>query len=160
MAYMVIATFCFVFLGYSQIWDAINFSWDVEWKHNVPSAVYLLIYILCVVICVAVTIMCAWHLWSVMAGETSVEGHDFVMYRKFAKEREDTFVNCYDLGKRKNLELFFNIGPNGYPIYTLLLPLRVPPYTDGRAWARRDGFERHLGVREGEELTDEEEDDV
>jgi palmitoyltransferase len=31
------------------------------------------------------------------------------------------------------------------------------PYTDGRAWARREGLERHHGVREGEELTDEEE---
>ena len=30
------------------------------------------------------------------------------------------------------------------------------PYTDGRAWARRPGFERHGGVKPGEELTDEE----
>lgn len=32
------------------------------------------------------------------------------------------------------------------------------PYTDGRSWARRDGYERHRGVRQGEELTDEEDD--
>jgi palmitoyltransferase len=42
------------------------------------------------------------------------------------------------------------------PIYTLFLPLRVPPYTDGRSWARRAGMERHHGVDLGEELTDEE----
>lgn len=30
------------------------------------------------------------------------------------------------------------------------------PYTDGRAWARKGGLERHDGVRRGEELTDEE----
>jgi palmitoyltransferase len=30
------------------------------------------------------------------------------------------------------------------------------PYTDGRSWARREGFVRHGGIREGEELTDEE----
>ncbi len=42
-------------------------------------------------------------------------------------------------------------------MYTLLVPLRIEPYTDGRAWARRAGFEQHLGVRPGEELTDEEE---
>jgi hypothetical protein len=42
------------------------------------------------------------------------------------------------------------------PIYTLFLPFRVPPYTDGRSWARRSGLERHNGVRVGEELTDEE----
>lgn len=33
------------------------------------------------------------------------------------------------------------------------------PYTDGRAWARREGLIRHGGVREGEELTDEEEEE-
>jgi palmitoyltransferase len=42
------------------------------------------------------------------------------------------------------------------PIYTLILPLRVLPYTDGRSWARRHGLERHHGVRADEELTDEE----
>jgi len=31
------------------------------------------------------------------------------------------------------------------------------PYTDGRSWARKPGYETHRGVREGEELTDEEE---
>jgi palmitoyltransferase len=32
--------------------------------------------------------------------------------------------------------------------------LRINPYTDGRAWARREGYNAHRGVREGEELTD------
>ena len=33
------------------------------------------------------------------------------------------------------------------------------PYTDGRSWARKPGFERHAGVQPGEELTDEEDED-
>jgi len=42
-----------------------------------------------------------------------------------------------------------------------VLPLRAHPYTDGHAWARKDGYEMgHVGVRKGEELTDEEEYDV
>lgn len=28
------------------------------------------------------------------------------------------------------------------------------PYTDGLAWARREGLKRHQGIQEGEELTD------
>jgi hypothetical protein len=44
------------------------------------------------------------------------------------------------------------------PWYTLLLPLRIMPYTDGRSWARRNGLTGHRGVQEGEELTDEEDD--
>ena len=43
------------------------------------------------------------------------------------------------------------------PLHTLILPLRINPYTDGRAWARRDGYERHQGVGQDEELTDEDE---
>jgi len=34
------------------------------------------------------------------------------------------------------------------------------PYTDGHSWARRRGLERHLGVREGEELTDEDDEET
>jgi len=33
------------------------------------------------------------------------------------------------------------------------------PYTDGFSWARQDGLRRHHGVREGEELTDEDDED-
>jgi palmitoyltransferase len=33
--------------------------------------------------------------------------------------------------------------------------LRINPYTDGRVWARREGYVAHHGVREGEEFTDE-----
>jgi hypothetical protein len=42
------------------------------------------------------------------------------------------------------------------PLYTLFLPFRVPPYTDGRSWARRQGYTQHHGVQQGEELTDDE----
>ena len=42
------------------------------------------------------------------------------------------------------------------PLYTLIIPFRIEPYTDGRSWARKPGLEQHRGVRPGEELTDEE----
>lgn len=45
------------------------------------------------------------------------------------------------------------------PLYTLFLPFRINPYTDGRFWARREGYEEHRGVRRGEELTDEDDDE-
>jgi palmitoyltransferase len=45
------------------------------------------------------------------------------------------------------------------PWYTLILPLRIMPYTDGRYWARQPGYDRHAGVYEGEELTDEEDEE-
>ncbi|KAG7099757.1 hypothetical protein E1B28_001570 [Marasmius oreades] len=101
--------------------------------------------------------MFLFHVYSVVNGETSVESQDHDVYRKVATSRAESFVNSYDLGRLKNLQLFFNVGENGYPFYTLFIPLRIMPYTDGRSWARRPGFDRHHGVRQGEELTDEEE---
>lgn len=41
------------------------------------------------------------------------------------------------------------------PLYTLLLPLRTAPYTDGTRWIKRDGLTWHGGIKEGEEYTDE-----
>lgn len=44
-------------------------------------------------------------------------------------------------------------------LLTLFIPFRINPYTDGYSWARREGYERHEGLRQGEELTDDDGDD-
>jgi palmitoyltransferase len=97
----------------------------------------------------------------------------------------EVFINCYDLGARENLKLFFNVTTNGQyvfrtpsshftaiidpllieillysPWWVLLTPLRTKPYTSGHAWIRRPGYENgHGGIRGGEELTDEDDDE-
>ncbi|THG98152.1 hypothetical protein EW145_g7477 [Phellinidium pouzarii] len=157
VAYLVLSTFCFAVLGYEKIWEAMGFSYT--WAHWTPEVLFSLIYILCVVLCFAVGVMLLWHVWSICVAETSVENHDHDVYRRFAKERGQTFENSFDLGKLKNLELFFNLGEGGYSYTSLLLPLRVMPYTDGRTWARRLGYATHRGVQPGEELTDDDDDD-
>ncbi|KAF4596187.1 hypothetical protein EYR38_007562 [Pleurotus pulmonarius] len=91
--------------------------------------------------------------------ETTVETHDHEHYSKLASSRGEDFVNSYDLGKIMNLKLFFNVWEGGYSLTTLLLPLRVPPYSDGWHWARRPGYEHHYGLKIGEEFTDEEEEE-
>ncbi|KAF8217400.1 zf-DHHC-domain-containing protein [Mycena galopus ATCC 62051] len=158
MAYLVIACFSVSVTGFPYVVHALGAggTYDLDWPYHVPQLAVIMIYILSVVMCLAVGIMCSFHLWNIAHGETTVEGQDHEVYRKMAKARNETFVNSYDLGKRRNLELFFNVGENGYPLYTLILPLRINPYTDGRSWARREGYESHRGVRQGEELTDEE----
>ncbi|KAH8822858.1 DHHC palmitoyltransferase-domain-containing protein [Flagelloscypha sp. PMI_526] len=159
MAYLFVATMAFVIAGYSTIAEAFTLSVVslTKWPHRSPQVIFMLAYILSFVIMFAIGIMGGYHLSIIMYGETSVEAQDFLYYTKMAKERGDHFVNSYDLGKRKNLELFFNVGQLGqYPIWSLFLPLRTQPYTDGRSWARREGYDRHRGVRGGDELTDDE----
>lgn len=119
-----------------------------------------MIYLLSAVLCLAAGIMTTFYLLGVSRAETAVEGQDHDTYRKRAKTRGETFVNSYDLGKVKNLQLFFNIGEDGYPLYTLFLPFRLLPYTDGWSWARKEGYLRHYGVRRGEEVTDDEDEEI
>jgi len=159
MAYLVIGCFFVSFLGYPHAIDALGLNF-VPWVHTMPRIFFVVSYLLSVVMCIAVLSMLLWHLWGVGRGETSVEAQDHAVYRKIAKTRGETFINSYDLGVRKNLALFFNMGQNGYPLYTLFVPLRIMPYTDGHSWARRQGLERHVGVHEGEELTDEDEEET
>ncbi|OAX42724.1 zf-DHHC-domain-containing protein [Rhizopogon vinicolor AM-OR11-026] len=159
MAYLVLSTFWLSILGYSQALEALGLNFTNHWPYMVPQLAYILTYMLSVVLCISVFIMLSWHLWAVARGETSVEAQDHEVYKRIAKDRGDHFVNSYDLGKSTNLRLFFNVGRGGYPWYTLILPLRIMPYTDGCSWARREGLERHLGIQEGEELTDEDDND-
>ncbi|KAI0004627.1 zf-DHHC-domain-containing protein [Russula compacta] len=156
MAYATIATFCFVVFGWHHLLVALGFDFDDTWEHWISPIIFTTIYFLCIVMWLAIGTILAWQLWSIAVAETAVESYDYEYYREVAASRGETFQNSYDLGRLKNLQLFFNIGIDGYPTYTLFLPFRVPPYTDGRSWARRQGLERHHGVRVGEELTDEE----
>ncbi|KAH9042253.1 zf-DHHC-domain-containing protein [Lactarius pseudohatsudake] len=156
MAYVVIATFCFTALGWPHLFVALGFNFTDEWEHRMSPVVFSIIYFVCLVMCLAVGTMFTWHLWGVAVGETAVESQDHEHYQQVAQSRGEIFQNSYDLGKFENLQLFFNLGPDGYPIYTLLLPFRILPYTDGRSWARKAGLERHHGIYVGEELTDEE----
>ncbi|KAJ6572634.1 DHHC palmitoyltransferase-domain-containing protein [Mycena sp. CBHHK59/15] len=159
MAYLVISCASLSISGFPHVLRALGTTFDLEWPHHVPQIAFILIYILSVVMSLAVGIMCSYHLWTIANGETTVESQDHEIYRRVAKSRDETFVNSYDLGKKRNLLLFFNVDEIGYPLYTLLLPLRINPYTDGRSWARREGYEQHRGVRRGEELTDEDDND-
>ncbi|KAG8865122.1 hypothetical protein FRB96_000011 [Tulasnella sp. 330] len=111
-------------------------------------------YILSLALGFAVSVMLAWHLYLITKGESSVENQDFSRYKDICKNRGTDFINSYDLGPRRNLAVFFNVVPSGY----MLLPFRVPPYTDGVAWARRPGLVAHEGIDEADEFTDVEED--
>ncbi|PPQ66674.1 hypothetical protein CVT24_008827 [Panaeolus cyanescens] len=158
VAYLVIATFSFCFTGYPIFFQSIGIVYH-EWTHTTPEIAFAMMFILCCVLCFAVGVMLTYHLYGISNGETSVEAQDNEEYRKNAKARGEVFVNSYDVGTRKNFEFFFNLGDDGYSLTTLFFPLRINPYTDGYSWARKEGYERHGGVRKGEELTDGEDED-
>jgi len=153
MAYLVICCALFIVLGWDMFWVASRFT--DEWDYLTPRVAYITLYVLALALGFSVGIMLAWQLHLISIGETSVESHDNARYVKVAKQRGTEFVNSFDLGWKKNFTLFFNIGPSGYSLWVLFLPLRCPPYTDGWSWARRPGMTRHSGINDDDELTDE-----
>ncbi|KAF8316764.1 zf-DHHC-domain-containing protein [Clavulina sp. PMI_390] len=156
MTYLVIGSSAYVFLGWNLLWKAI--SWD-DWDYPTPRTAYMMFYILSVAIGFSICIMLLWQLYLVSSGETTVENYDNGRYSKIAKSRGTTFINSFDLGRRRNLELVFNLGPGGFPWWTLLLPYKVPPYTDGWSWARQNGMTAHAGISIDDELTDDDGED-
>lgn len=153
MGFLVVGCSFFVVLGKPHIVQAM---WFEGWSYIVPGTCFVLVYILAVALAFAVGVMLLWQLYLISRGETTVENYDNARYVEVAKRRGTEFINCYDLGYPKNLALFFNIGPQGYTPWTLILPVRCMPYTDGWSWARRPGMVRHQGVDTDDELTDDE----
>ncbi|WVQ96343.1 hypothetical protein IAU59_003447 [Kwoniella sp. CBS 9459] len=121
--------------GYHHFLD--TFRYRAEWPALTPKLGFTLIYVLCGAIGFAVTVLMLWHMHMVSYGETSIESHDNAYLAKKAKKEGLIYLNPYDLGRRRNIELFFNIGPGGYSPYSLLLPLVIPPASNGWSFPRR-----------------------
>ncbi|KAJ1023573.1 hypothetical protein NDA16_003190 [Ustilago loliicola] len=136
-----------------------SLSWSADWPYPyTPRVLVMLLFILALVMGLALAVMAGWQVILVGRGETSVESQDNAHYRELAKKRGQEFINVYDIGWRRNLELFFNVGPGSpYGWHTILLPMRVPPYSDGWHFAKRRGLNgKHAGIDLQEQLTDEE----
>ncbi|WVW86546.1 hypothetical protein I302_108595 [Kwoniella bestiolae CBS 10118] len=114
-----------------------TFDYYAEWPSITPKLGFTLIYVLCLAIGFAVSVLMFWHLYMVSNGETSIESHDNSYLSGKAKKEGLIYLNPYDLGRRRNIQLFFNIGPNGYSPYTLLFPLALPPASNGWTFPRR-----------------------
>ncbi|SPO26983.1 uncharacterized protein UTRI_10448_B [Ustilago trichophora] len=134
-------------------------SWSQEWEYAyTPRVFVMLLFILALVMGLALAVMAGWQVILVGRGETSVESQDNAHYRELAKKRGQEFVNVYDVGWRRNIELFFNVGPgSAFGWHTIFLPVRIPPYSDGWHFAKRRGLSgKHAGIELQEQLTDEE----
>ncbi|EIW72914.1 hypothetical protein TREMEDRAFT_42080 [Tremella mesenterica DSM 1558] len=143
MAWLSFATWVVSLMGYSRFWDSFDFR--EPWPGMSPRIAYTLLYVLSLAIGFCVPVLLLWHLYMVSKGETSVESHDNAYLETRAKAEGLIYLNPYDLGKKRNLELFFNIGSGGYPKRTLLLPLTIPPWSNGWSYPRRQlPLEPHL----------------
>ncbi|KAG8700047.1 hypothetical protein FRC09_006210 [Ceratobasidium sp. 395] len=86
MSYFVVATFCFVYLGYTEVWKALDFG-HTRWSHRTPEMAYIIIYILALALGLAVCVMLLWNVYQIGQGVTTVEGYDYGLYAERAKDR-------------------------------------------------------------------------
>lgn len=129
-----------------------------QWSHPlVPRPFMLLIFILSLVMGLCLIVMGGNHLLLVSNAETSVENADADQYKHLARRKGRQFRNVYDVGRRNNLALFWNLTPQR-SYWHVLLPYHYPPYSDGWHWAKRRGLGGYnWGVGADEEFTDDEE---
>ncbi|KNZ60155.1 hypothetical protein VP01_1602g2 [Puccinia sorghi] len=177
--YMSISCAWIVYWGWPCFTKTLDFT--TPWPFWSPRIFMILTWILALAIGVAITIMFACQLWLVAKGETTVESSDngtytclslstlyihllkilyylAEYYRILFSQRGQKYVNPYDLGVRKNLQEFFNIGPlpGRWPWYSILIPLKIPPVSDGWTWNKRPAHPDARELSFAEELTDEE----
>lgn len=153
-----LSTGCMVVVatGWRQFWKAVHL-FDPWYHPLVPRPFILLTFLLAFIMGICLIIMGGNHLLLVSQAETSVENADADQYRHLAKRKGRVFRNVYDLGRRKNLSLFWNLTPTRSTFHALL-PYHFPPYSDGWHWAKRRGLGGYnWGVSADEEFTDDEE---
>lgn len=154
MSYLSFSCLVVVYTGWHPMLLSLDHAED--WPHLSPRTFVLLTWILTAAMGFAVGIMALWQAWQILNGETTVETSDNEYYRQFAQTQGRLFVNPYDLGRLNNLAYFFNVRPystRGW--WTVLVPTKVPPASDGWTWEKRAGWEKKV-VEFAEELTDEE----
>lgn len=174
MLWFGLGTMIFSYMGWGLAYQAFRHpkTWSSMLVHRI---LYLAIWAKALVMGLAVIVFAMWHLRMIARGETSVENQDngayiYILieahYARSAKKRNEvntgdshqTFVNMYSLGWLRNFQVFFNVGPGmAHKYYTLLLPVKIEPYSDGWHWAKRQGLNGvHGGVAPEEEFTDDE----
>jgi len=156
MVYLCIACCCVVWWGFFPMLSSLDIL--AEWDYYTPRVCTAILWVITSCIGFALFVMASWQFWIIARGETSVESSDNDYYRKLAQSKGKVYRHPFDLGLRQNLEYFFNIGPDRFPAYTILLPWPFPPASDGWAYAKREGWE-DAAIHVDDELTDEEDEE-
>ncbi|CAG8463818.1 6196_t:CDS:2 [Ambispora leptoticha] len=136
MSYLVFGCFYFVAVGWQPFLRSVDLADDYdEWEVWVPKPYMALSYLLAFAIGIALGGMCSWHYYLIITAQTTVEFYNNQYAKKSAKQKGEVFINPYNLGALNNLREFFNVGRN-HPVYTIFLPIPVPPAGNGKFWEK------------------------
>ncbi|GAA5863807.1 hypothetical protein JCM3774_001164 [Rhodotorula dairenensis] len=156
LVYFSVACLFAAWWGFDPAWKALTSNHSgTPWEYRTPRLVMLLVEVLASVMGLAVTVMTLSQLLLVVRAQSNVEASDNSYYRKVAQGRGRQYLNPYDLGWRDNVGEFFNVGGSRNHWAALLLPIALPPASDGWTWRKRPNWQRY-SIDTDDELTDEE----
>lgn len=72
-----------------------------------------------------------WHSKLIIRGETSIEAHVNQSEKRRRKQFGQKFVNPYDFGRKRNIQLFFGLIDNRTILKHLILPSTHGPIENG-----------------------------
>jgi len=99
-----------------------------------PDVPLLLTFVLTGCFSIVLIGFVGFNLYLVATGQTQLEFYDNSLKKDRAKKKGMNWVNQYDLGAKKNLQMFFNLGSNKWYTFSYLLPSYKPALGDGINW--------------------------
>jgi palmitoyltransferase len=119
-------------MSWAPFCDITNFH--VPWKGMSSRSTIMFVFVMTVAVGVAVSLMLGWHLYLVLTGQTTIEFY-FNRYKaQQAKYRGEIYQNEFDLGIKKNWELFFGKGRYWF---SFLFPYCTKVPGDGQSFPTR-----------------------
>ncbi|TPX35731.1 phenylalanine---tRNA ligase [Synchytrium microbalum] len=133
MCYLLFAAVYYFISGFNLFWAAFVKHESIPWPSANWAVMFLFSFLLAGTISIALALLVSFHTFLILTAQTTIEFYENQYLNKVARARGEVFINEYDLGRRRNFAIFFNIGKK-YKWWTILLPMRVPPLGDGTTW--------------------------
>eukprot|EP01102_Stenamoeba_stenopodia_P012568 TRINITY_DN398_c0_g1_i1.p1 TRINITY_DN398_c0_g1~~TRINITY_DN398_c0_g1_i1.p1 ORF type:complete len:225 (-),score=11.76 TRINITY_DN398_c0_g1_i1:129-803(-) len=134
MLYMCVGCGYCAICTYSPFMQTIDF--DAVWGSTASRGGIIFQFILTVSVMIAVGALLLWHFYLLLTNQTTIEFYHNSELSRHASARGEPFVNEYDLGYRRNFQLFF--GHSKY-LCSFLLPTTKASPGDGIVYeSRRD----------------------
>jgi len=109
-------------------------------KTGINRGTVVFTFVITLSVTLAMAFMLGWHLYLVLTGQTTIEFYFNKYKERQAKARGEVWETPYDLGGRKNWQMFF--GPGRYAI-SWAMPSTSPPPGDGMTYLTKSQQRTH-----------------
>jgi len=112
----------------------VSSDFKVPWKGFSSRGTIIFTFVITVAVSIALGFMLIWQLYLVFTNQTTIEFYFNKYKQSQAKSKGEIYHNPFDLGVRKNLQLFFGLG---HYWFSWALPSTQPPTGDGCDYPER-----------------------